>query len=398
MKHILRLTSVSSIILLASLTCFSHGNRAWANATLPKIPQVLPEWEDIATPSLHSMPVNIVPRIQNRLKHFLKARDNPVAGLILADVRTGKVLAMVQGAQPKAWGAQTNTNLHTGFPAASLFKTIVAASTLESTNIDSLQGSTLDGGCATVSPRGYWLRNNVRGRKFKINLRRAYGSSCNGFFARLAVNEIGLGPILNMAKRFGWDGKPVTTDFSLRPSPIRTPNPATSSAHRVGSFAAGFGNVGISVAHATWQMLAIANLGVSKPLRLFSASGKEQALASERVLSEEASRELLAIMDATVLGGTATSVFRKGRYRRLRQDIGGKTGTLTGAHPKGVTTWFAGAYPIENPEVVVASVVVLEDLWHIKASNLAAEAILAHYDYRKSLKLSESNKKIPAKN
>ena len=357
MRHQFKLWT---LVKLTCLACLNLPATAIAKTPAPiSIPSVLPEWSDELSPTLNNMPVNIVPRIQNRLKRFLEHRGQPVAGLILAEVKTGKILAMVQGKKPRDWNISTNTNLHTAFPAASLFKTVVAASALQSTNIDSLKGSHLDGGCAKVSPRGYWLKNNTgrRGRKFKINLRRAYGSSCNGFFARLAVNEIGLGPIIKMTEKFGWNGEPISSDFHVPISPIKIPNPATSSAHRVGKFAAGFGNVGLSVAHATWQMLAIANDGVPKPLSLFAYQNAGSTQAAEAIMSKETSKELLDIMDATVLGGTATSVFRTGRYRKLRRDIGGKTGTLTGSHPNGVTTWFAGAYPIDKPEVVVASVV-----------------------------------------
>ena len=201
-----------------------------------------------------------------------------------------------------------------------------------------------------------------------------------------------------MAEKFGWNGKPISADFAVLPSPIKVPNPATSSAHRVGKFAAGFGNVGLSVAHAAWQMLAITNQGVPMPLRFFSYKLPENPKPADRIMSVETSKELLEIMDATILGGTATSAFKKGRYRRLRRDLGGKTGTLTGSHPKGVTTWFAGAYPIDNPEVVVVSVVVLKDLWHIKAANLAAEAILAYHDHKKARKLAKSKANKASKN
>ncbi|NRA64933.1 MAG: hypothetical protein HRU19_10660 [Pseudobacteriovorax sp.] len=383
-----------SLQLLPSFTVFAKESK-------PKIPIILPDWADQSTPLLGNEPVYIVPRIQTRLKRFLKNRANPVAAVMLVSVKTGEVLAMVQGDDPSNWGGHHNTNLHPNFPAASLFKTVVAAATLETMDFDSLEKDTLDGGCARVSPKGHWMRNDIKGRKFRINLRRAYGSSCNGFFARLAINEIGLGPILNMAEKFGWADKPVDADFTIPVSPMSAPNPKTSSAHQVGEFAAGFGYVGLSVAHASWQMLAIANAGYAKPLKLFQNSDDDAypgPIPHIQLFSKETADELLSIMDATVLGGTASSSFRRRGFRKIRSQIGGKTGTLTGYYPKGVTTWFAGVYPLEKPEVVVASVVVLKDLWHVKASGLAAEAVKAYLDDKKSANLAKSKQKKTLKN
>ena len=88
----------------------------------------------------------------------------------------------------------------------------------------------------------------------------------------------------------------------------------------------------------------------------------------------------------TVLGGTATYAFRKGKIRKYRRIIGGKTGTLSGSNPKGITTWFTGIMPIEEPEVVVSAVVIIEDFWKFKAPNLAAEALSLFQKYKKTQK------------
>lgn len=223
------------------------------------------------------------------------------------------------------------------------------------------------------------MRNDISGPRHSMSLKRAYGSSCNGFFAKLAVNELGFGPILEFAKKFGWNGSAVATDFLLSPSPIDAPDPMAASAHTVGRFAAGFGNVGLSAVHAAWQALAIANQGKPKSIRIFKDS---ENLDQPAIISPKAAKKLLEISEASVRGGTASSSFRDRRYRKLRSKVGGKTGTLTGYNPKGVTTWFVGSYPLENPEVIVVAVTVLEDLWQFRASTLAAEALLQYQDWK----------------
>ena len=106
-------------------------------------------------------------------------------------------------------------------------------------------------------------------------------------------------------------------------------------------------------------------------------------LTTLRVLSkEQVPRASKKIMKATVLGGTATSTFRERKFRRMRYKVGGKTGTLTGSHPKGLTTWFTGIYPIDNPEVVVSTVVLLDKLWHFKASDLLPKDLYSIRKYK----------------
>jgi cell division protein FtsI/penicillin-binding protein 2 len=322
--------------------------------------------------------VNLVPEIQNRVHEFITRRSNPIAASVLVDVRSGKILSITQGQLPDEWGGKAHTALHDGFPGASLFKTTVAAAAIEIAGLKPDDTIGFRGGCAHVDSRGYWTLRNENDRS-GMTFKRAYGASCNGFFAKLAINRVGLGAISEMARRLGWNGHPIKSDFAMPSSPIQVPNPRSSSVHTVGKFAAGFGYVGLSAVHASWQMLAIARDGEAIPLRFFS---KDPAPSQPlRVMKVETAREIRELMQATLKGGTATSAFRHRRYRKIRFDVGGKTGTLTGYAPKGLVTWFSGMMPLDNPEVVVATVVVLDDLWHFKASDLAAETLLAYQDY-----------------
>jgi cell division protein FtsI/penicillin-binding protein 2 len=349
----------------------------------PEIPPTLPTWDDSEVAHLEGQDLTISATLQNHLKNYIKYRNNPIAAVMLVSVRTGEVLAMVQGQSPEKWQGTTHTALHNGFPAASLFKTVVASAAIEIGDLDPEAPMSLVGGCSKVHARGAWMRFDVHGRRYRLSLRRAYGRSCNGFFAKLAVNEIGYGPILSFARRFGWNGQQIGADFLIPPSPLREPDPKASSVHTIGKFAAGFGYVGLSVAHASWQMLALANNGQTKPLKLFKSSADEKRKSAPGpVVSTPTAQRMLKMMDATVLGGTATSAFRSGKYRRIRYDVGGKTGTLSGDFPEGLTTWFAGIYPLEKPEVVVAAVTVLEELWQFKAANLAAEALISYKQWQ----------------
>ncbi|MBQ47036.1 MAG: hypothetical protein CMP10_06080 [Zetaproteobacteria bacterium] len=345
------------------------------------IPIEIPVQPDTHKPFiLHNgtkLETTLVPELQQHIKRWIKQRSSPIAAVVMAEVKTGKILLLAQGMHPTNWNVKQHTALHPGFPSASLFKTVVTAAAIETAQLDPKEPIGLIGGCGKVHARGGWLRQEVPKSKFPMNLSRAYGHSCNGFFAKIAINQVGLGAILSMAERFGWNGKPTPADFLVPPSPMKPPNPYTSSTHTVGKFAAGFGYVGISAMHATWQMLAIANNGQSKPLQLI----KNQSQVPQEggnIISPETADTLRSTMDATTLGGTASFAFKRGKYRKLRYKVGGKTGTLTGYSPSGLTTWFSGIMPLDNPEVVVAAVVVIEDLWKFKSPQLAAEALMMY--------------------
>jgi cell division protein FtsI/penicillin-binding protein 2 len=123
----------------------------------------------------------------------------------------------------------------------------------------------------------------------------------------------------------------------------------------------------------------IANRGQLKPIRILrqSTDDSPNKLTNTPIYSEQTATKLMEMMRSTVHGGTATQTFGRGRYREIAREVGGKTGTLTGRTPAGLTSLFIGLYPVSAPKIAVSSVVVLEDRFHFKAPQLAAEAILS---------------------
>lgn len=383
---------------------FSFFANSLNAAPLYELPAVLPEIApdsekiELILGDGSKKNLTIDPWIQTELQRFIRNRGNPIAAVVLADAKTGKILAMAQGRSPDRWAGETHTALHSHFPAASLFKTVVAGAAFELTNMNPADELGLNGGCATVRPTGVWLQDKVGHARRQISFRRAFGKSCNGYFAKIAVNYLGLKSLVGFAKKFGWDGTTMA-DFYLPRSPMTPPKVRSSSVHAVGRYAAGFGYVGISAVHATWISLAIANDGLSRRLQIFEnpESGDRLQLAAKtiphRVVSPTAAAKIRSMMDATIQGGTASYAFRRRPYRKMRYDVGGKTGTLTGHAPFGVTTWFTGMMPLEDPQVVVSAVVVLEKLWHIKGPNLAAEALRLYLrrEKKRALRLSHAH-------
>lgn len=358
---------------------------ATGNSALPALPMKIPAPRSdgkivITMPGGIERETTINGELQSALAAFIVDRGSPIAALIMADAKTGDVLAMVEGRSPEAWGGNTHTALHAKFPAASLFKTVVTSAAFEVTDFDPERHFGLIGGCGNVEPSGQWMNDQIVGQNY-MNMRRAYGLSCNSFFAKLAVNQLGLGIINDFARRYGY-GQAPAADFHVEPGTIHTPSATMSSTYTVGRYAAGFGMVTTSAVHVANTMLAVANDGKKVPLRLFKDSPPANLDPADLVIEPGTARNLRKIMEATVRGGTASFAFNRGRPRRLREITGGKTGTLMGRQPLGLTTLFSGMMPLEQPEVVVAAIVVLEDHWIIKAPSLAAEALTTWVDIK----------------
>jgi cell division protein FtsI/penicillin-binding protein 2 len=329
-----------------------------------------------STGSLH--PTTLDPELQNRMQAFISERGSPISSVVLIDVKTGNILTLAQGRSPEKWGSSTHTAFYNRFPAASLFKTVVTTAALEMTATSPDQVFGLPGGCGgqDITPRGSWMNDEGGG---SMSLRRAFGHSCNGFFAKLAINQLGIGAITKFARFFGWESQ-LPIDIAVDPSKMLPPPAANSTTHTVGRFAAGFGHVGISPLHGAWIATLIANRGIPKSLNMLRdqpSPANDQKLA---IYSPETADRLMDVMKSTVHGGTASNAFGKGRYRTIANEVGGKTGTLNGRTPEGLTSLFIGVYPISAPRIAVASVVVLEDHYLFKAPQLAAEAILAWKD------------------
>ena len=393
--------------VLCSILLFQSIKGSAAEPTQEKLPQLpttlpMPQDTDIKNGYMEikfedgiRRKTTLIPKLQKQLEEFIHERNDPISAVVMVDVKTGNILALVQGRSPNSWGGTTHTVLHDNFPSASLFKTVVTAAAFEFAHLDPDTPEELNGGCAYVPLTGSWLGSPSHHAQGPISLRKAFGQSCNGFFAKIAIKRIGLGPIEIMANKLGWNISSIPADIYIPSSPIKFPAPQFSSASTVGKFAAGFGTVGMSPMHAAWQALIIANDGKMIPLNLLAHDENQNALIptenkDNQVISTETAKKIREVMRSTVLAGTASLAFKHGAYREIKEFVGGKTGTLNGTSPRGLTTWFVGIMPIQNPEVVIASVVVLEDHWIFKAPNLGAEALLTYTNIKGERPLTAS--------
>ncbi len=346
----------------------------WAGqlwAKLPSIPAELPKPNPFYQLNRNSMRIDV--GLNKSLEAFIERNGNDIASVVMVDVKTGSIIALAQGKHPYLWNSPTHTALYEGFPAASIFKTVPATALIDLGYLDPDKEIGLFGGCSKIHSNEQWVLDSPSRILSPISLKMAFARSCNGFFAKIGVTQLGLGVIDQYAHSYGW-GQKIPVDFSLKSSPIHSPEPEHASLQTIGKFSAGFGQVGMSAVHAAWIFQTIAKDGIPGELRLFQGVQPIETQSSKPLFKKETAYQLRQIMNQTVLSGSGSSAFRQKRYRHLIPYVGGKTGTLTGSAPRGLTTWFVGLMPYDHPQVVVAAVVVAGEHWKMRGSHLAAEA------------------------
>jgi cell division protein FtsI/penicillin-binding protein 2 len=331
-------------------------------------------------------------RLQKRLERTLTDYDVPYGATVLLDPRTGRVLAMAEHSrsEPRA----RNLSLRALSPAASIFKIVTAAALLE-------QGYSPDepvcyhGGNHRLAPR--LLADDSRRDSACLPLSTAFGHSANVVFAKLADRGLTPEVLRAIAGRFLFN---AVIPFA---SPVETSR-AEIPGDRFGlaSTAAGFGDVRLSALHAAMLAAVVANRGVLMPPWVVElVKGTEpapQLVEPMRIIDERVAEALGAMMRETVTRGTAQRAFARPPRELRGVHVAGKTGSLNEQRPFRDHTWFVGYAPAEDPQVVVASVVVNGPLWRVRAPWVAREALAAYFaDHLAEVRVVEAPSRLASR-
>jgi cell division protein FtsI/penicillin-binding protein 2 len=55
--------------------------------------------------------------------------------------------------------------------------------------------------------------------------------------------------------------------------------------------------------------------------------------------------------------------------------VAAKTGSINGSEPRGQYSWFAAYAPAENPQIALVALVINQDKWRIKSSQVGEQAL-----------------------
>jgi cell division protein FtsI/penicillin-binding protein 2 len=95
------------------------------------------------------------------------------------------------------------------------------------------------------------------------------------------------------------------------------------------------------------------------------------------VLDADTARTVGRMMLRTVRDGTSREAFRDPRGRPYLEgiEVAGKTGSLSATNPYRAYSWWVGFAPADQPQIALAALVVNSELWRIKSSFVARDAL-----------------------
>jgi penicillin-binding protein A len=302
------------------------------------------------------MPATNTP-LARSIDAMLEAGKTPFAAVVVLEASTGKIIAVSEhSTKGQADGLATRPMAK----AASVFKIVTTAALLDD-GVRSDASVCFHGGRTRMTAA--LLADDRRRDNQCTTLNTALSHSQNVAVAKLASKHLSSTALSNMAKSFQFGA-----DIDL---PGFEPSHATipSSPFAFAEAAAGFGDVKISAMHGAVIASIVANDGVYIPP---TADGSGLSSA-KRVLPRAVASSLQDMLADTVSEGTARRAFHQ--QPRMTETAAGKTGSLTDYQTKLDTSWFVGYAPADNPRYVVAAVVVNDLIWHIKAPQIAKEAL-----------------------
>jgi len=315
--------------------------------------------------------LTLEPVLQQKLTKVLSDYRVPWGATVLLDPRSGRVLAMAEHSQMEKGSPVA---LKAVAPAASVFKIVTAAALLEQ-GIGEESEVCYHGGKHRIARKQ--LADDPRRDRRCLTLQAAMGRSANVVFAKLADRGLTRDRLQSEAQRWLFN---ASIPFARPVEVSRAEIP--EEPFDLATTAAGFGRVRLSPLHGALIAAVVANGGVLAPPRLVDAvaGGELPPVAGPtRVVDERVAAALARMMRTTTTDGTARKIFRRDRWSRrspLREvAVAGKTGSLHEQKPFRDYSWFVGFAPVDDPQVVVATVVVNERLWRVKAPYVAHQAL-----------------------
>jgi cell division protein FtsI/penicillin-binding protein 2 len=336
--------------------------------------------------------LSLDPELQRSVSGQMRRFRVPEAGTVLMDVRTGRLLAYSSYVKE---GTPFDVNARAEAPAASIFKVITGAALVERAKLSADTKQCYHGGRSRIA-KSELVEDPAKDTSC-VTLGEALGRSLNVVFGRLAQKHLTPEDVSREGGAFGFGAAVPFVVPNEAPS-IDIPKEPVEFARA----SAGFWHTTLSPLAAVTIAQTIAHDGLTLQPRIVTKvfdqgkvtwSDEEKPKVLRRAVQVETAKELVKMMVHTVDDGSARQAFRdsKGRAYLPGISVAGKTGTLTKAETERFYTWFVGFAPADKPEIAVATLVVNEPTWHIKAPDLARDALRAYFAKNKRPGVSSPN-------
>jgi peptidoglycan glycosyltransferase len=322
------------------------------------------------------------------------ASANPVrGGMVVLDARSGKILAWAESARD---GRHHRVLTTSRVPAASVFKLVTTAALFETTSLSPKDPVCISGGTHGIErrhldpPRGDAIECSPFGF--------AIGYSKNAVFAQLATHRLLRDGLVDTAQALGFNGL-VPFDLDVPVGTLEVPYGDLDFART----AAGFQGSTLSPLGGAYLASVIAHGGQAIKIRMTeatadTASKRSDEKSSERAANDDAASNddaqvvgrvlkpltaarLRRMMEVTVRSGTCRRAFSdpSGRPYLGSMRVSGKTGTLRPEANEGMTSWFIGFAPSQNPEIVISVMLENGTVWRHKANELARDLLRTYF-------------------
>jgi cell division protein FtsI/penicillin-binding protein 2 len=329
------------------------------------------------------------PDLQQWATSFMKKYELPYAGMVLFDVKSGKVRVMAGHSTNNHEMGAEDLCLTPWAPAASIYKLVTASALLDS-GVPADTTVCYHGGLRGL--RKHHIVDNPSLDTRCKTLSYAVAKSVNPIVAKLATRYLSRRSMQRWSRRFGFN-RPIPFELTVQPSKAYIPADKLARA----KVAAGFWHTETSVLHGALIGAVAGNEGLMRWPRIVESVRKPDGRVviptvkeDERVMSRVAAQRLARAMASTTTIGTARRGFhsRRGVPFLKKTQVAGKTGSLSRRNPFLHYNWFVGFAPAQRPEVAFAVLLGNPAKWRIKAHS-AARMLLDQYFRAQRRRLEE---------
>lgn len=318
--------------------------------------------------------LTIRPTYQKMMDNILAKYNTRIAAGILEDPFTGEILACSSSHKNKVLNIESesyktdNWCFKSTFPIASIMKIITASAGIDTGKITSNS-------------------NFLAYKKSYMKVWKAFASSHNGVFGSVA-KKAGRETVKKYAEAYGFN-KNFFFDLPVGKSVMEL----STNKVKMGQDAAGLNrDFLVSPMHVASIVSTVLNRGKTlKPFLVDYVVRKGKVVFKRRPfqlaqpIKETTAREIYKMMYATTAVGTGKKGF--GGYKKcpdLAKICGGKTGTLTGASPNYLFTWFGGFTKAMGRDVCIVTLSGQKDHSGTKAASIAGQVAYELYMKRHS--------------
>jgi membrane peptidoglycan carboxypeptidase len=320
--------------------------------------------------------LTIRPKLQKKLEKIYRKYSTRIGASILQDPSSGEILAMTSCHKNKTLDIESEDfkkehwALKATFPVASIFKIITASAGIDS---------------GKITPNSRF----IAWRKSYMKVWKAFARSHNGVFGKIA-RKAGKKLMDKYIDAFGFN-KTFFFDLPVGKSLAKLP----TNKVKMGQAAAGLNrDFLVSPMHVASIVSTVLNRGKTmKPylvdyvVRKNNIIFRRKPFQIAQPIKASTARDIYKMMYTTTAIGTGKKGF--GGYRKcpdLAKICGGKTGTLTGASPHYLFTWFGGFTKATGRDMCIVTLVGQRNHSGTKAASIAGQIAYELYMDRQDAK------------